>query len=312
MLTDDWDDTVAVDPGSIEPDEGEAYFVVVRGTNVGETYPILGPTMVIGRAAGVDLRLNDEGVSRFHCKLRYEGNRVLIEDLSSRNGTFCNGERVATTQRALVEGDRVQIGTTSVLRFTYVEDLGTATPAPEATLTGVRDALTGTFSRRRFVEQLEHDVELAQTNRRPLSLVLVRIDRFAEICEAHGQTFGDQLTIEVANHIRAMVRDEHLLARIAGGEFGLMSRLTSPGDTFMLAERVRKTTDGLSVPPGDGAKPVTLSLGVASLGELRIERAHDLLVAAGTALHRARSLGGNRAVMCTQELLHEPKHRTRV
>jgi diguanylate cyclase (GGDEF)-like protein len=304
-----WDDTVA-SPLVSEPEArpGRAYLVIVRGANVGQVHPVLAPEMVIGRAAGTDVRLDDVNVSRFHCKFRHDGNGgVVIEDLASRNGTFCNGERVAPGMRPLVEGDRIQIGTTTVLRFTFEETVeAVMTPSPEEI--PVRDALTGAYSGRYFVEQLKTDVAYALSHRSPLSLVLLHIDRFAELCLPRGPSFCDEMIKTVANAILDKVRKDDLLTRFNGGEFGLMSRSASPGDTFMLAERLRKSSAGLTIPTADGgSRKLTLSLAVASLNELRIENANDLLLAANTALHRARSQGGDRVVLCTQDLLQEPK-----
>ena len=151
----DWDDTALV-PGTMEPArQGRAYLVVVRGSNVGEIYLVAGPELVIGRATGADLRLNDEGVSRFHCKLRHQPEGIVVEDLDSRNGTFCNGVRIVPGMPPLAEGDRLQIGTTSVLRFTYEETVESATP-PEDQST--RDSLTNTYTRRYFVDRLQTEV----------------------------------------------------------------------------------------------------------------------------------------------------------
>src|SRR5688572_29685302 len=93
-------------------------------------YPVKAPFMVIGRGAGADLRVDDEGVSRFHAKLIEQPLGVTIEDLGSRNGTYCNGERVGPGTRILEEGDRLQIGTTFVLRFTYLEGDSNQTSHP--------------------------------------------------------------------------------------------------------------------------------------------------------------------------------------
>jgi diguanylate cyclase (GGDEF)-like protein len=298
-LSDDWEDTVAALPGDIETDPGpsQAYLVVVRGTNVGESYPVTAPYMVLGRGAGVDLRVNDEGVSRFHCKLHKKDDGIFVEDLGSRNGTYCNGERVLPGMRLLVEGDRLQVGTTFVFRFTHVEHEDLAPPPePSAEL---HDPLTGAFGRRYFMERLDADVTQALSLNIPLSLVLVHIDRFAEIAADQGQQALDRFTLILATQIRENIRKDDVLARIGPGDFALVSLWASPGDTFMFAERVRKRAE----------PPVTLSLGIAAMSELDIRTAHDLLSAAGSALHRARVDGGNRSVLCMPDLVRESKGR---
>jgi diguanylate cyclase (GGDEF)-like protein len=293
----------------LDDERGQAYLVVVRGNNVGESYLVTGPDMVIGRGAGADLRLDDEGVSRFHCKLRQQAGGIIVEDLDSRNGTYRNGERVVAGMPVLVEGDQLRIGTTSILRFTYVVGASDSNPSSDGPVT-VRDLLTGTFSRRHFIDRLEGEVSSALADKSSLALLLVHIDRYDEFSVTQGQEVVDQLTITVAGKIQSCVHSEDMLARLDGGDFALMSRATSPGDAFMLAERLRASSVGLSVP--SSSRPVTLSLGIASIYDLPISTARTLLVAAGTALHRARSQGGNRAVLCTPDLLHESRHTTKV
>jgi diguanylate cyclase (GGDEF)-like protein len=307
--TDDWDDTVAALPGDLETDPGpsQAYLVVVRGNNVGTSYAVTGPTMVVGRAAGSDLRLNDDGVSRFHCKLHHHPNGIVVEDLGSRNGTYCNGERLLPGLRPLVEGDRLQIGTGSVLRFTYVE---AAETSPVPLQSDSPDELTGAIGRRMFMDRLETEVEAALARKTPLSLVLVHIDRFAAIATTHGKAVLDQIAFEVANCIRENPRPDDVVARIGPGDFAVLSLWVSPGDTFMFAESVRKRVLQRAVT--SAPVQVSLSLGIASIHELNVDGAHDLLLAAGSALQRARGAGGNRSVLCTPDLVREPKNRATV
>lgn len=311
-MVDDWDTTVASLHNEIDEVElpRRAYLVMVRGNNIGETFPIIGAELVIGRAAGADLRLNDEGVSRFHCRIRAEGSEILVEDLSSRNGTFINGERIAQGARSLAEGDRLQIGTTSVLRFTYADVADRTTPTPVEE--GMHDSLTGTFTRRYFVECIDREVSIAQNRKAPLSILLIHIDRFSELGQTRPPYFNDELTIGVTKHIRDRVRKHDLIARIAVGQVAIMMLGTSPGDTFMQAQRLRASAATMEIPTSDGPQQVTFSIGVATLDDVRIATAHDFLVAAGSALQRARSQGGNRVVVCTQELLQEPKGWTKV
>lgn len=64
--------------------------------------------LIVGRARDCDLALDDETVSGHHAKLSWQGERVMVEDLASANGTWVNDIRV---QRALVRpGDAVLIG----------------------------------------------------------------------------------------------------------------------------------------------------------------------------------------------------------
>jgi len=299
---DDWGETVSSIPGEPEIDESpsQAYLVVVRGNNVGESFPVVGSTFVIGRGSGSDLRLNDEGVSRFHCKLYNEGGAITVEDLNSRNGTYCNGERIATGRRSLMEGDRLQVGTSYVFRFTYVE---TTSGVPKVTAEELGDTAAGVLGRRRFMEELAQQVAQAPAVRQQLSLVLVHVDRSDELAAA-----GDleAIVTAIATQLRGFARTNDLIARIGSGDLVLLGKRASPGDTFMLAERLRKQVHAES----SGTR--TLSIGIAAMHEISVETAHDFMVGAGSALHRARSQGGNRTVLCTPDLMRDPKNRIKV
>ena len=85
-----------------------AYLVVLQGTNVGEMHKVDGPETIIGRAMNVNVRLNDDGISRRHCRVLQIGGQVIIEDLQSANGTVVNNEIV--TQRTLKDGDKIRAG----------------------------------------------------------------------------------------------------------------------------------------------------------------------------------------------------------
>jgi pSer/pThr/pTyr-binding forkhead associated (FHA) protein len=67
-----------------------------------------GAVKTIGRAKGADLIIDAALVSRVHCRLEAGKDGVDVTDLSSTNGTFVNGKRVA--RATLATGDRLRIG----------------------------------------------------------------------------------------------------------------------------------------------------------------------------------------------------------
>jgi DNA-binding winged helix-turn-helix (wHTH) protein len=64
---------------------------------------------VIGREAGLAVRIDRPGVSRRHACIRVEGGRATLTDLGSKNGTFVGGESL-TSSSALHDGDEVRLG----------------------------------------------------------------------------------------------------------------------------------------------------------------------------------------------------------
>jgi pSer/pThr/pTyr-binding forkhead associated (FHA) protein len=74
----------------------------------------------IGRRAGLDIQLDDESVSYFHCQIDQINGTLWIRDLGSANGIFVNGFNVA--QSHLMPGDRLTVGTTS-FRVEYEREI---------------------------------------------------------------------------------------------------------------------------------------------------------------------------------------------
>ncbi|HEX7597422.1 MAG TPA: FHA domain-containing protein, partial [Polyangia bacterium] len=82
------------------------------GPKQGLRIPLTG-RLILGRGAGADLQLVDGKVSREHCRIDV-GDRILVEDLGSQNGTYLNGGLIHEPA-PLAEGDELAIGDTLLL-----------------------------------------------------------------------------------------------------------------------------------------------------------------------------------------------------
>lgn len=67
----------------------------------------------IGRRSVNDLKIVEEGVSRKHCRIDYDGEFFWLVDSDSRNGTFVNGRKVSRT--LLYDGDVIRVGRVRLL-----------------------------------------------------------------------------------------------------------------------------------------------------------------------------------------------------
>src|SRR5688572_23194409 len=81
---------------------------VSAGVDRGLVHAATGQRVVIGVHPSADLVLHDGTVSRFHCEITVEGDRVAIRDLGSRNGTFVDG--VSIVHAHLKSGSRIALG----------------------------------------------------------------------------------------------------------------------------------------------------------------------------------------------------------
>ncbi|MBI5537086.1 MAG: DUF4388 domain-containing protein [Deltaproteobacteria bacterium] len=89
----------------------------ISGKYQGGEFPLVaGKEIVIGRSGDVDMVLAEDMVSRRHARIVFQGDAIVIEDLSSTNGTFVNGEKIR--RASLQEGDRVLVGT-SILKVVF-------------------------------------------------------------------------------------------------------------------------------------------------------------------------------------------------
>jgi serine/threonine protein kinase len=89
--------------------------LVTAGPDKGRAFELKpGEALLVGRSQATQTRLTDPRVSRVHCEVQAEDEKVVVIDSNSAGGTLVNGERVA--QRALRHGDSIQVGDTQ-LRF---------------------------------------------------------------------------------------------------------------------------------------------------------------------------------------------------
>ena len=90
----------------------QVQLIVANEQRNGQVIPVNVPSFMIGRAEGCNLCSRSPQVSRFHCTITVNNDTVMIQDLGGENGTFVNGNRVATVQ-TLKDGDKLVIGTHS-------------------------------------------------------------------------------------------------------------------------------------------------------------------------------------------------------
>ncbi len=274
-----------------------AYLIVLAGTQVGEMHKV-GDNVVIGRGQDADLRIIDEQISRRHARVAIENGIIVVTDLGSSNGTYVNGRQI--TRHVLGDGDKIQIGTTTILKFTYHDDLD-ENFQKRMYDSALRDALTGVFNKRHFSERLETEFAHALRHRTPMSLVLFDIDHFKKINDQHGHLAGDHILASLAHEVAGRVRAGDFLARYGGEEFAVLCRGTSPAEAGTFAERIREGIANYEFYFAETRVRVTISIGVAAIPDPRIGSPQDLVAAADAALYEAKSRGRNCVIMARPE-----------
>lgn len=265
--------------------------ILVSGPNLGEVFPVVGDELSIGRAPPADIQVVDEGMSRRHARLCREGEGIVLEDLGSRNGTFCNGVRV--TRHELRDGDKIQVGARTVFRFVR-QELVDEDYQRELYQAALRDVQTKVFNRRYFLDRLESEFAYAARHRVALSLVVLDLDRFSGLNAEHGQAAGDYVLVHLAQQLSEWIRTEDVLARIGPEEFALICRGIDQNGARIFAERLRKKTETTPFELRGALLPVTISLGTASLQTGTPSSPAILFEAANEALRQAKQRGRNR------------------
>ncbi len=158
------------------------------GSTIGKMFR-LDQEITVGRSESATVRLDQEGVSRLHAKfvVTPEGGVDLL-DLNSRNGTFVNGESVSRI--ALRDGDKIQIGTATILKFSYQDALDEALQQ-NLYDSATKDALTNLANKRTFSETILKEFAFAKRQRRPLALISFDLDRFKRINDTYGHSGGE-------------------------------------------------------------------------------------------------------------------------
>lgn len=304
-VDDPLDDTTRTSQPASGPQAEEgpnAFLVVMAGSNVGEMYKVDKDQLLIGRGDKADLRLLDDGISRDHARVVKQGGQVVLEDLGSTNGTYCNGTRV--TRHALSEGDKILLGSTTILKFSYHDTLDEAFQR-QMSESAMRDGLTRAYNKRYFNERVDSELQYALRHGTPMSLIFIDIDHFKRINDTHGHNAGDQVLVQLSALVTSMLGEDDLFARYGGEEFAVIARGMDLAAAQTLSERLRVSVETHPFAFGDAPIPVTISIGVSRAPGMAIATALDMVARADEALYAAKREGRNR--VCVAQA---PKPRT--
>jgi diguanylate cyclase (GGDEF)-like protein len=272
--------------------KNNAYLIVVSGTSVGKMFKLQGPEMVIGRSSDADIQLTDEGISRRHAKvnIRADGTVQLI-DLGSTNGTFYNGNRIDV--QPLRDGDKMQIGSTTILKFSYQDNLDEAYQK-NLYESATRDMMTRVYNKKFFLDTFKKDFSYCLRHRVPLTFVILDVDLFKKVNDTYGHAAGDYVLTRLAGKIQETIRTEDLFARYGGEEFVLLLRECPEDKGFILCERIRRLIEATDFVFESKKIPVTISLGLSTLADAEYPGHEEMMAAADKFLYRAKQGGRNR------------------
>ncbi len=160
----------------------------------------------------------------------------------------------------------------------------------------VRDGMTGLFNKKSFLESIAIMVKRCVRYDRPMSVLMIDIDRFKRVNDQYGHQVGDEVLKEVASVVQQVVRETDFASRYGGEEFAVLLDEAGPNEAKVIAERMRATIDRTQFTAGKDRLHVTVSVGATTLepGD-KTMTSEALIKCADRALYQAKRQGRNRA-----------------
>jgi len=154
--------------------------------------------------------------------------------------------------------------------------------------TAITDSLTGAYNRNMLNVALPSEMERARRYSLPLAVILLDIDHFKQINDAHGHQVGDRTLVWITERICTQLRDADLLFRWGGEEFIVLAPNTDLEAASVVAERMRREVEESPLEP---AGVITCSFGCS---QFCLEDTTDSFIQrADRALYVAKASGRN-------------------
>lgn len=222
---------------------------------------------------------------------------VTSDDLSESIWRTIHEQRETTTELVRPDiGDWIELrgfptdqGATIVMRDVTERKEREARLFHEA----YHDPLTQLPNRRLLLDRMQQSLAHARRNASRVAVLYLDLDNFKRVNDSLGHDAGDQLLIEVARRLRALLREEDTAARLGGDEFVvLLPHVPDPEGAVEVAQRVITSLHQEMAIGRHRIAPVT-SIGVA-MSSSPDESPEDLLARADAAMYQSKTTGKNR------------------
>lgn len=150
------------------------------------------------------------------------------------------------------------------------------------------DTLTGLRNRRRFLEEAERELARAERASRPVSVLMIDVDRFKDVNDTFGHAVGDEALCKIADDLREALREGDLIGRCGGDEFAALLPDCDAEQAATVAARIQAARSRAW--RNNGSEPIDLrvSVGVVTARHGDLDR---LLALADAALYDAKESG---------------------
>jgi len=271
--------------------------LVLDGIDVGSLFIIEKNSIVLGRGQECDVVLRDDGISRQHAKISIIGpRRIVVEDLSSTNGTYVGGKRIS--RATLRIGEKILFGRRTMLRF-VLDDALDLLYENEICTSLNRDALTGLYNRRYLTHRLESELSFSKRHRVPISGLFFLIDQLGEFNRIYGYHTGDQMLVSVSQSVGEIIRAEDVFGRYLGHVFMIIAQGIDSRGAGLFAQRIREQVLKeriRALDPSGVELGMSTSIGVVTVSEPTGVDSAKFVDIGQNSLEMATERGGNMVV----------------
>ena len=163
------------------------------------------------------------------------------------------------------------------------------------------DPLTNLYNRRHFLSAADLEFERANRYCNSLAVIMVDIDHFKLINDAHGHDVGDLVLLAVAENIRSTMRRYDIPCRYGGEEFVILLPETDLSDAVSIGKRLREIIESTVIDTCKGLITVTVSVGIAATSEGDQDKVNVWIKRADQALYEAKQSGRNQVKVWNPE-----------
>ncbi len=163
----------------------------------------------------------------------------------------------------------------------------------ELNLQATIDPLTEAYNRRAFYMIAEKDMSRFARRGGDMAVLVIDLDRFKQLNDAHGHAAGDEALRHFVAIARRVLRGNDVFARFGGEEFIALLPETGPAEAEAVAERLRMAVETSPVAVDGKTIPLTISIGIGSFAGPGVTL-DETIRAADAALYRAKAGGRNR------------------
>lgn len=161
------------------------------------------------------------------------------------------------------------------------------------------DELTGTFTRRIFIDRLDNALKITKRYEAPISVCLCDIDDFKHINDTYGHLNGDLALQAFTKRLQDNLRETDIIGRFGGDEFCMLFQHTSASDAQIFLRRINITPLTFKTHDTGEEVQINTSFGIVEFDSQNMNDVKALLDAADRALYAAKAGGKNQVVIQT-------------